>query len=349
MMLIMLLLAGCAAQPLHLVNAMGDDEQCLPQSRQGVMGRILPQHVSEACVQSLTQMGFVSRDVAGMVNLGVAMSGRDVVVTTIPESALAQQPDIAPGDVVLAVDNQKPESVQAANALMFGRRGSEVALLLGRGELRFPLKLTRLPLAQAGLVEGVPQVSAVKTEVRQVEPVAEVSKEASAAVLAAGGVVTGAEIPAAEAVPKPAAEGFFAAMKHKVASYFTKSKQPAAVKLDQSAEETPAAAGKAEAADGTDLAADGVSIEPELPEPDPLKPLIMAGDQVCHLRGRFIDVATAEEVRGQRLLINIKHMQLVNPPYTEFHHFSSERQWGALADWHPCLGEAPLFLTPSAP
>lgn len=72
----------------------------------------------------------------------------------------------------------------------------------------------------------------------------------------------------------------------------------------------------------------------------------MVGDQVCRVRNHFIDVGTVEDQRLDRILVAIDHIQLIRPPYTEFHHFGRERTWSPLAKWQPCSGDTPLFLTP---
>jgi len=42
--------------------------------------------------------------------------------------------------------------------------------------------------------------------------------------------------------------------------------------------------------------------------------------------------------------VEIDHIQLIQPPYTEFHHFGKQRLWSRLADWQPCSGDPPYFL-----
>ncbi|MDQ6950171.1 MAG: hypothetical protein Q9M26_00735 [Mariprofundales bacterium] len=296
---LIVMVAGCVSQPLHLVNAMGDDHACQPQPRNGLWGKVMPNHVSDACVQKLTQAGFVPRDAAGMVNIRLAMEDGQVTVRDFPSGVLLRQPNLMAGDTLLSIDEQRPDSLQSADAMLFGTKGSEVSLLFGRGELRFPLKMSRLPLVDATLAPGLPKVVPLHTDGGETAS----SNGGSMAKSVLAQSQTPSPIPVAAAMAPNIADGYAQA----------DTAQPNTAPVFA----TPAL---------------------------PVRPLIVAGDQICHLRDPFIDVGRVQEVRGSQVLVTMDHIQLASVPYTDFYHVNTRPQWSALAQWHPCSGSSPVFM-----
>jgi len=260
------------------------------------MGKILPDHISDACVQKLMQEGFLPREEAGIVNIGLKMVGGKVVASAFPSEVIFQQPEMLAGDQLLTVDGKHPDSLMAANAMLFGKVGSEVHLLLGRGELRFPLIMKRLGMADATLATALPEVVPVQMD--------------------GYGALQSTQEPSTEEEPHQLTTDRHLPVNSEIALAQPITSSPVASIADRYAQPLPL-----------------------------LKPLIMAGDQICHLRSPFIDVARAQEVRGNTVLVKVDYVQLANPPYTNFGRSDSPPHRESLSRWHPCSGSSPVLLS----
>lgn len=315
-MLILLLMAAvfisCAKKPLYLVNVSGDRESCIPSSREGVIGKILPNQVSTQCKDTLIEIGYLPESEAGMIDITLEMKSGGIVALSLPDEAFQQQPDLENGDRILSIDGQNVTTVQDGRSMLFGTVASTASIIFARGAMEFPVHLVRQPMQNSSVIpKVVPLVTADSY-----------SDNAH--------VVTTDKKP----VPK-----FLQIIQHLFLKKPEKDALPTSLVDHYSQVKLPMKK--------SDLKVSGVVNSPgvaPLDHDSTLPPLMIVGDQVCRARQHFMDVGRVEDQRGDRFLIAIDHIQLIRAPYTEFHHFGQESLWSPIKDWQPCFGDAPLFL-----
>ncbi|MDX8413950.1 MAG: hypothetical protein R8J85_07665 [Mariprofundales bacterium] len=332
-LLLMAALASCANQPLYLVNAFGDRDSCTPSARDGIIGNILPNKVSEECKTALTQIGYLPEEEAGTVNIIPEMRDGYIIAASLPDDALQQQPDLENGDQILAIDGQKPTTTSAVQSMLFGAVNSTVTIIFSRDNIELPVKLIRHPIHDSTTMPEVIPL-ATDTYISQATPPPTTKIEALA--------------PASEKATTSNGATLFQHIKQLFSSLTHPPIQPsdsenATAPSDPYSQTAPPAQAEA---DISNISSDSYTAPSAITPLFPPPPLIIVGDQVCRARQHFIDVGTVADQRGERILVAIDHIQLIRAPYTEFHHFGEERTWSRINSWQPCSGDAPLFLHP---
>ncbi|RMH53060.1 MAG: hypothetical protein D6682_00280 [Zetaproteobacteria bacterium] len=365
----LLILAGCADRPLHLINAFGDKELCQPKPRASIIGAILPGRVPEECTRALAEAGYLPREEAGTIPLALEMRDGELVVARIPDKALEQQPDLDPGDRLIAVDGKPVPTIQAARALLFGRTGTTALLRFDHNGT--PLEVTMV--RRAMLPPQPPRTSS-----RHRDPYSAAGRDRPTTASTSHHPKHPPATPEKKrghthrSHPGPIQQirAFF----HRITRFGAAPQQKqerdrkasAAAREEKEGKSPPAVQAESAATVGDSYASIGPKggkaptpprpsggTAPSAPSPTVSgaqtalphpPPLIIAGDQVCRRRKRFIDVALVRTVRPPRVEVEIDHIQLIHPPYTEFRHFGRERLWSRLAEWQPCAGDPPYFL-----
>jgi len=332
LLIMVVALASCASQPLYLVNAFGDRDSCSPSAREGIIGNILPNEVSDECKDALTKMGYLPEEEAGTIDIIPEMRDGYIVAASLPDDALQQQPDLENGDQILAIDGQKPTTTSAAQSMLFGAVNSTVTIIFARDHIELPVNLIRHPIRDSTIMPEVVPL-ATDTYISQEAPPPATDIEA----LAPAAVTTNSDTNLLQHIKQ-----LFSSFTTPSPQKETAEKRPTS--SDPYSQTAPPPQAEPEV---SSTPPDGYTapsaIAPLFPPPPPL---IIVGDQVCRARQHFIDVGTVADQRGERILVAIDHFQLIRAPYTEFNHFGEERTWSRISNWQPCSGEAPLFLHP---
>jgi len=323
-------LAACATTPLQLVNAFGDRKSCLPSAQEGLIGKILPNKISDDCRASFSKAGYLPELEAGVIDIGLAMQGENIVASSLSDDALQQQPDLEIGDRILSIDGQHVKTLDATTGMLFGTIGSTVSIVFGRGTMEFPLQLTRHPVNKPMQSMAMPEGPLLAMDSYSIKD-------------------NPTEQPTT--MPKNRPPGFLQAIKNLFSSRTT-PRITATAEKSPPTEPSPTSPWDYYSAVNPSMKENMVT--PKTTTTDSYSapsvmiatppPLIMVGDQVCRARKHFIDIGNVEDQRADRILVAIDHIQLIRAPYTEFHHFGQERTWSPIKAWQPCSGDAPLFL-----
>ncbi len=353
-----LILGGCAVEPLYLVNAFGDRERCLPEKRSSLIGAVLPAKTPRSCVSALAGAGYLPEKDAGFIAMPLAMEDGRIIATRLPEEALKQQPDLEAGDRLIAVDHQTVSSLDAARSLLFGKAGSRVSLTFDHNGDSLSVQLTRRPntttspITQPETIPLTGDSNATDTTNDTNAPRLREHRQ--------NDTYTAAEPPGGtpsllerirrffskNSEQKNASEG--SGLTRSSASHHAKMPEPDTATTpppttthDPYTETTPMGESpeKLVVPQG-----DNPYTLANILRKSPPPPLIIAGDQVCRKRRKFIDIGFVEKIRKPKILVTIDHIQLARPPYTEFHHFDHETAWSAFKMWRPCSGDPPYFL-----
>ncbi|MDQ6963622.1 MAG: hypothetical protein Q9M13_01735 [Mariprofundales bacterium] len=352
LLLITTALSACATKPIVMINAFGDSDTCIAES---IMDKIVPHKVHDECKAALTKIGYLPADEAGTIDFAPEKRGGDIVVTTLPDEALQQQPELHSGDNLLSIDGVRPDSVKSAQSMLFGPVGSSIAIILGRESMEFPLQLIRTPIDK-GPPEVIPLTddsyssreshaqnesptqNKLHTQNREQKSAHEPKESPPFSILSR---LKRLFSPSPAPSPSPAQRattvtGSTAEIDQSPVDIYSSPPSPARPHHDDTT---------ADRITDNKLTENRVTADNYATAPNP-PPLIIIGDQVCRERQHFLDVGSVTDRRGQQLLVTIDHIQLINAPYTEFHHFKREQIWSNINSWQPCYGDSPLFIYP---
>jgi membrane-associated protease RseP (regulator of RpoE activity) len=137
------LLGGCASHQRPMVDYAGWQPGC-EQQGWGLIGAHAATEAHAVCVRSMQAAGFIDTASVGTTGITELFADRGIVmIGAVQADSPAERAGVAPGDMLLMIEQAQVRDPQLAHRLLFGRADTPVALLVKRGDETLDVVLVR--------------------------------------------------------------------------------------------------------------------------------------------------------------------------------------------------------------
>ncbi len=129
------IMVSCATYSQLFVSPSGEIKSCTSTGT-GLVGMATASNSVGDCKEQMLAIGCLEIERAGVIGIIVSNSapGSPVSILKVDDASPAQAAGILPGDIIVKIEGRPIQSVQDATVLLFGEAGTDVKILIRRGE-----------------------------------------------------------------------------------------------------------------------------------------------------------------------------------------------------------------------